>query len=82
VIALEDEPDVRLVELARPRGLSACTASSRNQYSPVQEASSIPMMDRSVDLPAPDGPMIVTNSPSWMSRSIRRRTNVRPAEVS
>src|SRR5262245_49315720 len=33
----------------------------------------------SVDLPAPDGPMIETNSPGLMSRAIRRRTKVCPA---
>src|ERR1700681_1595887 len=38
----------------------------------------MPMMCSSVDLPAPDGPMTETNSPSLMSISIRRRTKVRP----
>src|SRR5262249_1833979 len=38
----------------------------------------MPRMCRSVDLPAPDGPMIETNSPSLRSRLIRRRTYVRP----
>ena len=33
----------------------------------------------SVDLPAPDGPMIETNSPGVMSKAIRRSTNVWPA---
>src|SRR5688572_30859583 len=33
----------------------------------------------SVDLPAPDGPMIDTNSPGLMSIAMRRRTNVCPA---
>jgi hypothetical protein len=31
----------------------------------------------SVDLPAPDGPMIDTNSPSLMSSVTRRNTHVR-----
>ena len=41
---------------------------------PVHALSCIPMMCRSVDLPAPDGPMIETNSPSLMSALIRRST--------
>src|SRR5215216_369786 len=36
----------------------------------------MPRMPRRVDFPAPDGPMMVTNSPSWIVRSIRRRTYV------
>src|SRR5213594_1410501 len=35
-------------------------------------------MCSSVDLPAPEGPMIDTKSPSSMSRLIRRRTKVLP----
>src|SRR5437867_1875874 len=35
-------------------------------------------MCRTVDLPAPDGPMTETNSPSLMSTFTRRRTYVRP----
>src|SRR4051812_23978347 len=42
----------------------------------------MPRMPRSVDLPAPDGPMIVRNSPSRISRFTLRRTYVRPAFVS
>src|SRR5262245_18368324 len=38
----------------------------------------MPRIWSSVDLPAPDGPMIETNSPSLMSALMRRRTNVRP----
>src|SRR5215831_6696652 len=59
----------------------ACTASPRNRNSPDQEWSSIPRIDRSVDLPAPDGPMTVTNSPSSITSSMRRRTKVSPARV-
>src|ERR1700722_8274720 len=51
---------------------SRCTAWSRKKYSPVHELSSIPMMLSNVDLPAPDGPMIVTNSPGIMSSVTRR----------
>src|SRR6188768_3210325 len=36
----------------------------------------MPMMWRSVDLPAPDGPIIETNSPSAMSMPTRRSTQV------
>src|SRR5579862_7394378 len=39
----------------------------------------MPMMCSSVDLPAPDGPMIDTNSPSLMSSAMRRSTHVRLA---
>src|SRR5215471_19667547 len=58
-----------------------CTALPRNRNSPDQEWSSIPRIDRSVDLPAPDGPMTVTNSPSSIASSMRRRTKVSPARV-
>src|SRR5688572_1236625 len=37
----------------------------------------MPIMCRSVDLPAPDGPIIETNSPSFTSTLIRRSTYVR-----
>src|SRR5687767_12485983 len=37
------------------------------------------MMWSSVDLPAPDGPMIDTNSPGLMSTATRRSTNDWPA---
>src|ERR1044072_4929508 len=36
----------------------------------------MPRMCSKVDFPAPDGPMIETNSPALMSRLIRRRTYV------
>src|SRR4051812_44166340 len=36
----------------------------------------MPRMPSRVDFPAPDGPMMVTNSPSWIVRSIRRSTYV------
>src|SRR5215475_13913880 len=36
-------------------------------------------MCKSVDLPAPDGPMIETNSPGLMSSVMRRSTKVWPA---
>ena len=39
----------------------------------------MPRMWSSVDLPAPDGPMIETNSPGLMSSAMRRRTKVCPA---
>src|SRR5437868_11387529 len=37
----------------------------------------MPTMCSSVDFPAPDGPIIDTNSPGAISRSIRRSTYVR-----
>src|ERR1700735_2860745 len=36
----------------------------------------MPIKWRSVDLPAPEGPMMETNSPSLISTLMRRRTNV------
>src|ERR1043166_10074307 len=36
----------------------------------------MPRMCNNVDFPAPDGPMIETNSPGLMSRLIRRKTYV------
>ncbi len=63
-------------------GLNPCTALSSRRYSPVQAWSSMPRIERRVDLPAPDGPMTVTNSPSAMLRLTRRRTKVCPAFVS
>src|SRR5262245_44892137 len=47
-------------------------------YSPDQVASCMPRMCRSVDFPAPDGPMIETNSPGLISSVMRRRTYVWP----
>ncbi len=53
-----------------------CTACPWNQNSPVQALSSIPMMLSSVDFPAPEGPMIDTNSPGRTSYVMRRSTKV------
>ena len=79
VIALKDEADVLLVQRARSFAFERCTAGRRRKYSPVQSLSCMPMMCSSVDLPAPDGPMIETNSPAVMSMATRRRTHVRLA---
>src|SRR5580698_10695163 len=49
---------------------------SRKLYSPVQLESCMPIKCSSVDLPAPDGPMMETNSPSLISALMRRKTNV------
>src|SRR5688572_32153158 len=54
-----------------PSAWMACPIST---YSPDQALSWRPRMCRSVDLPAPDGPMIDTNSPGLMSSVIRRST--------
>src|ERR1700730_13311114 len=51
-------------------------AWSRRWYSPVQALSCIPSKCSSVDLPAPEGPMMETNSPSLISALMRRRTKV------
>src|SRR5579864_6178704 len=51
-------------------------AWSNRWYSPVQALSCIPSKCSSVDLPAPDGPMMETNSPSLISALMRRRTKV------
>src|SRR4051794_35458488 len=42
----------------------------------------MPRIASNVDLPAPDGPMIETNSRGWISPVMRRSTKVRPAGVS
>src|SRR6185312_4587853 len=60
----------------------ACTGWPRKKNSPDHALSSMPRIASNVDLPAPDGPMIETNSPGWISPVIRRSTNVRPAGVS
>src|SRR5260370_38096155 len=51
-------------------------AWSSRWYSPVQALSCIPNKCSSVDLPAPEGPMMETNSPSLISALMRRRTKV------
>src|SRR3954447_24933780 len=43
-----------------------------SQYSPVVGLSRQPITFMNVDLPDPDGPMIATNSPSWISRETPR----------
>ena len=68
VVLLEDEADVLLVELERCLAFSACTSWPRKRYSPAQSSSSMPRIASSVDLPAPDGPMMVTNSPAAIER--------------
>src|SRR5215510_11762914 len=50
-----------------------------SEYSPAHALSCMPRMCSSVDLPAPEGPMMETNSPGLMSSVIRRSTNVCPA---
>ena len=55
---------------------SAWIGAPLNQYSPVQAVSCMPRMWSSDDLPAPDGPMIDTNSPALMSSETRRSTKV------
>src|SRR5688500_2851848 len=59
-----------------------CTGSPANQYSPLQLWSSMPRTASNVDLPAPEGPMMETNSPGLMSKVMRRRTYILPAGVS
>src|SRR5579862_1559427 len=49
---------------------------SSSLYSPVQALSCMPITCNSVDLPAPEGPMIETNSPSLISTLMRRKTKV------
>src|SRR5688572_27251651 len=63
---------------ARCFGASAWIGCPMNTYSPAQAASCMPRMWSSVDLPAPEGPMIDTNSPGLMSTVIRRSTYVWP----
>src|SRR5258707_4214415 len=49
------------------------------QYSPAHPSSSMPMLLSSVVSPAPDGPMTVTNSPSFTVRLMRRSSHIIPA---
>src|SRR5215470_11520346 len=76
------KPTYRLFSSILSLGFKRSTWWSSSRYSPLHAWSSIPRIERSVDLPAPDGPMIVTNSPASIFRLIRRRTNVWPARVS
>src|SRR4030095_15231318 len=50
-----------------------------SEYSPLQALSCMPRMCSSVDLPAPDGPMMETNSPGLMSIAMRLSTKLWPA---
>src|SRR6202035_3039961 len=65
-----------LLIAARCLGLSWWIGCPRNSYSPLQAASSMPRIDSRVVLPAPEGPMMVTNSPSAMWSLIWRSTKV------
>src|SRR5207253_3060906 len=67
-----------LLSATRSLGFILCTRWSRKRYSPVQSPSSMPSTASRVDFPAPDGPMMETNSPAAMSRVICRRMNSRP----
>src|SRR6185503_9554367 len=49
------------------------TFSPASSYVPASGTSRQPSTFMSVDLPEPDGPMIATNSPAWMSRSTPAR---------
>ena len=55
--------DIPLIEF---RGIG----KPSKRYSPQEGLSSAPMMFMAVDLPEPDGPMMATNSPSWIVRSM------------
>src|SRR5690606_28525575 len=58
--------------------LDLWTGLPSKKYSSSNSPSSIPRIASSVDFPDPEGPMIVTKSPSAMSSVICRRTHVRP----
>src|SRR6266446_66616 len=53
-------------------------AWSRKLYSPCQALSYIPRILSRSDFPAPEGPMMLTNSPSITSRSTPRSTSLMP----
>ncbi len=55
---------------------SLCTGSPRKSNSPLHWPSSIPRMASRVDFPAPEGPMMVTNSPGATSKFTWRSTKV------
>ena len=76
------KPMCFLFNSMRSFGLISWTAWSKKRYWPVHAWSSIPRIASSVDLPAPEGPITVTNSPGAIFMPIRRRTKVCPAFVS
>src|SRR6185295_9679154 len=73
------KPTVRFASSARCLPESLWTGSPNSSYSPAQAWSRRPRMESSVLLPAPDGPITVTNSPGAMSRSMRRSRKICPA---
>src|SRR5713101_3570623 len=62
------KPISRLRTRARSLAGRSATAWPFSQYSPLLAESSSPRIDRSVDLPHPDGPAIDTYSPFATSR--------------
>src|SRR5437763_6988274 len=62
------KPISRLRTRARSLAGSSATAWPLSQYSPFVAESSRPRIDRSVDLPHPDGPAMDTYSPFATSR--------------
>src|SRR5919106_1694293 len=63
---------------ARSLGFRRWISWLSKRYSPDQSASSRPRIESRVDLPAPEGPMTVTNSRGAISSVMRRSTKTRP----
>ena len=63
VVALKHEADIGFVQLVAFLVVQLMNGLTKKKYSPFQALSSMPMILSSEDLPAPEGPMMVTNSP-------------------
>jgi hypothetical protein len=68
--ALEDEADIGLANLGQLAFGQAGDFLAVEDVEPLDGLSSMPITFSKVDLPQPDGPMMATNSPSAISRSI------------
>src|SRR5678815_5449823 len=74
-------PISRLRTRARSLAGRSATACPFSQYSPLLAESSSPRIDRSVDLPHPDGPPMETYSPFATSRLTSERACVSTSSV-
>ena len=74
VVVLKNETDLLVAQRGALFWLQPMDGGFVEVYSPVQPKSCMPNKCKRVDLPAPDGPMTETKSPSSMSRLMSRRT--------
>src|ERR1041385_8297543 len=85
------KPMSRLRMRVRSAGVSVATGRPSSRYVPSVGESSRPRIERSVDLPQPEGPAIATYSPclismwmperAWVSTSSVRKTLVTPSSL-